>query len=422
MKQLLKQLLPKKIFKLLQKIYHLSLATAGAFVYRFPSKDIVVIGITGTKGKSSTAELLNAILEKEGHRTALLSTIRFKIGDKSKPNLKKMTMPGRFFVQRFLREAIQKKCTHAIIEMTSEGVLQFRHKHIELDALIFTNISPEHIEAHGSFENYLEAKLKLAKSLKTSPKKNKVMVSNIDDDCGQKFLDTAGVISIPYSYKMIIETQKEDGMEILYKGMPIRSKLRGTFNAMNILAAISLAESQNIKMEIIKNGIESVEVIQGRVEQIDEGQNFPVIVDYAHTPDSLEKLYQTFPQKNIICVLGNTGGGRDTWKRPKMGSIAEKYCKRVILTNEDPYDENPEQIVAQMAERMTQRPDIIMDRREAIREAVRDASKSENSIVLITGKGTDPYIMGAHNSKIPWNDAKIVREELAKLSTDLTRM
>src|SRR6185369_569965 len=155
--------------------------------------------------------------------------------------------------------------------------------------------------------------------------------------------------------------------------------------------------------------------VRGRVERIEAGQNFIAVVDYAHTPDSLRALYSAFASKRKICVLGNTGGGRDTWKRPEMGRIADETCDKVILTNEDPYDEDPRAIVDAMAAGMKRAPEIIMDRREAILAALRAARPGD--AVLISGKGTDPYIMGPNGSKTPWSDAEVVREELARLSS-----
>ena len=161
----LKKLIPASLFRFLQPYYHFLLAYAGAARYMFPSKKLIVVGVTGTKGKSSVIEIINAILEEAGNTTAVLNTIRFKIGNKTWSNKFKMTMPGRFFIQKFLRSAVIAGCTHIVLEMTSEGVKQFRHKCIELDALIFTNIAAEHIEAHGSYEHYVKAKLQLAKEL-----------------------------------------------------------------------------------------------------------------------------------------------------------------------------------------------------------------------------------------------------------------
>src|SRR3989344_3828827 len=173
-----KKIIPKKIFKAFQPYYHYILSILGALFYGFPAQKLFVIGITGTKGKSSTAELITSILESAGHRTALLGTIRFKIGNKSERNLHKMTMPGRLFVQKFLRDALKAKCTHAVIEITSEGARQHRHRYVEMNALVVTNLTPEHLESHGSFEKYKESKLTSARGLAMSSKRPRILVAN----------------------------------------------------------------------------------------------------------------------------------------------------------------------------------------------------------------------------------------------------
>jgi UDP-N-acetylmuramoyl-L-alanyl-D-glutamate--2,6-diaminopimelate ligase len=183
---------------------------------------------------------------------------------------------------------------------------------------------------------------------------------------------------------------------------------------MNALAAIRAAEFLGVDIETCVRALRSLARIPGRAERIEAGQPFAVIVDYAHTPDSLKALYDAYADKRKICVLGNTGGGRDTWKRPLMGAIAEEECAEVILTNEDPYDEDPRAIVDAIASGMTRVPHIIMDRRNAMHEAFTLAKPGD--AVLISGKGTDPYIMESGGKKTPWSDAQVAREELAKLT------
>ncbi len=409
-----RKLIPKKLFALLQPSYHLALAFISALVYRFPSRHIKVVGITGTKGKTSTAELASRILEAGGYKTALAGTLRFKIGNQEEPNLFKMTMPGRFFVQRFIRKAVRAKCDWVVLEMTSEGAKQSRHRFIELDALIFTNLSPEHIESHGSYENYVAAKLLLAKALERSSKHARSIIVNDDDKEGKRFLSVNVPRKFPYHLRDVGYTLTDDGTELAFHGEKITSPLRGIFNIYNIMAAATFGISQNISPQHIKKGVESVKVIRGRAEKIDAGQPFSVFVDYAHTPDSLRALYEAFEGKKKICVLGNTGGGRDTWKRPAMGALAEQFCAHVILTNEDPYDEDPNRIIEDVAGGMKQKPRIIFDRREAIHTALTLAETGD--VVLITGKGTDPYIMEANGKKTPWSDARVTREELGKLT------
>ncbi len=412
-----------QIFRACKLPYHYLLALLGAVFFGFPARKIEVIAVTGTKGKSSVVELVSALLDEAGHKTAHASTIHFKIGDKKERNLHKMTMPGRFFLQHFLRRAVHAGCTHAVIEMTSEGARQFRHKFMSLDTLIFTNLSPEHIESHGSYEKYVSAKVSIARALNTSWKKNKVLVVNRDDKEAEKFLKVFTGIKKEYgSADAGGPVVTSEGVSFNWEGIRIESKLPGEFSLYNILAAITYAKTAGISIEQIQSGIKKVTGILGRAQKIEVGsfdgaqgkQDFSAIVDYAHTPDSLEKFYQTYAGKFRICVLGNTGGGRDTWKRPVMAGIAEKYCDEIILTNEDPYDENPEQIIREMAAGMkNKQPTLILDRRTAIRVALTKASKGD--AVLITGKGTDPFIMGPDGSKEIWDDATIVREELVKI-------
>jgi len=413
---LLRAIIPKRVFVFLQPHYHSLLAILGAVRYGFPSRHLHVIGITGTKGKSTVAEIVNAILKEAGHTTTLTSTIHFEIAGETERNLHKMSMPGRFFMQRVLRRAVDAGCTHAVLEMTSEGAKLNRHKHIALDALIFTNLSPEHIESHGSFEAYRDAKLRLRDALIASPKQKKVVVSNKDDEHGALFMEVPDDIERrPFSLKQAEpHASNERGVLLTFEGVSIHSPLPGTFNTYNILAAAQLARALGISVETIKRAVEKLATVKGRVERVEEGQQFTAIVDYAHTGDSLEKLYQTFKDERKLCVLGNCGGGRDTWKRPEMAKIAETYCEEVILTNEDPYDEDPESIVNDMVSGMKEKkPTIIMDRRLAIRYALTKARKGD--VVLVTGKGTDPYIMEAHNKKIPWSDEEVVREELQRI-------
>lgn len=379
------------IQKLKNIFWHPTINFLFAFLNGFPAKKMIVIGVTGTKGKSSVCDMLYAVFSAAGYKTALASGIRFAYPNHEEPNLFKMTMPGRGFLQRFLEKARRAGATHAIVEITSEGTLQSRHTFLELNALIVTNIHEEHIDRHGSFENYVAAKRSIVTVLEKSSKKNRVLVVNGDNEHTKNFLDAE------------VETK------LTFSG----AQTPGDFVNANMRAVIALAETYGIKKEVAEKALQDMPQIKGRLEPIDTGQDFKVIVDYAHTPDSLEALYDTFKNERKICVLGNTGGGRDTWKRPLMGTIAEKYCEAVILTNEDPYDENPEKIIHEMTVKMKKKPTVIMDRREAIRHALSLAQKDD--VVLISGKGTDPYIMEANGKKRAWSDAAVTKEELENL-------
>lgn len=410
----IEKIIPRRLYKFFQPAYHLLLALVGTIIYRHPSRHIFVVGITGTKGKSSTTEFINAALEAAGKKTAVLSTIRFKIGNDTRPNKYKMTMPGRFFTQKFLREAVDAGCDVAIIEMTSEGARFFRHIIVEMDALIFTNLSPEHIESHGSFANYKRAKLRLAKRLAQSNKPVRMAIANIDNEHAPSFLIWPIEKNIGYSLQDAhILDENEHGSTVSWHGETVSIPLPGRFNISNALATLTLAEEMGLSIAEAKKGIENLSLIRGRVERVEAGQDFTVIVDYAHTDDSLRKLYEAFPTSRKIAVLGSTGGGRDSWKRPVLGKIADEYCDEIIITNEDPYDEDPLKIINEVASGVEKHtPHIILDRREAIAKAFELAQPKDT--VLISGKGTDPYIMGPQGTKIPWDDATVAREELEK--------
>ena len=262
----LERYIPKKIYTALQPIYHYLLAQVGTLIYRNPSKKIYVIGVTGTKGKSSTVEFVNAMLEGAGKKTATLSTIRFKVGDVSRPNKYKMTMPGRFFTQKFLRDAVDAGCEYAIIEMTSEGARFYRHKGVALDALIFTNLSPEHIESHGSFENYKQAKLRLVKHLAKSKKPARVSIANTDGKHGYSFLIHTVEKNISYSLKEVtILSETETSSTISYHNETLTIPLPGKFNIANALSALKLAEALSIPLSEAKKGIEGLSLIRGRL-------------------------------------------------------------------------------------------------------------------------------------------------------------
>ena len=399
----IRQFIPKGTYSFFQPAYHYTLSVLGAIIYRFPGKEINIIAVTGTKGKSTTVEIINAILEQAKYKTAVSNTIRFKIGDDTKPNMYKMSMPGRFFIQKFLRDAVNAKCDFVVMEITSQGVLNFRHKFLNLNSLVFTNLSPEHIESHGSYENYRDAKLDIAYELSKSNKRPRILVVNGDDKESEKFLKYDAEKKVKF-----------------YINNNIQTPLLGEFNKYNVSGAYELCKELGIKEETIKQAISKFNEVSGRVQFIKANQDFDVIVDYAHTTDSLEKLYKTFGDRNKIAVLGGTGGGRDIWKRSEMGKIADKYCKYIVLTNEDPYDEDPEKIINDVAKGIiNQKPTIIMDRRLAIRDALLHAKKGD--LVLITGKGTDPYIMGPNGKNTPWSDAKIAKEEIEYILNNKTK-
>ena len=397
-------LLRKIVPSFLLSWYHFTLAFLGAVLYGFPSKKIKVIGVTGTNGKTTVVNFTTKILEAAGFKVASLSSIKFKVGDKEWKNTLKMTMPGRLKLQQFLRQAVEEGCQYVVLEVTSEGIKQYRHKFIDFEAAVLTNLSPEHIEAHRGFENYKAAKGKLFESTKN------IHVINLDDDNTEYFLKFKARKKYTYGLNQ---------GDINNKDLQFELRLMGEFNICNALAATCVGVSQGISMEKCKEVVERVEGIPGRMEEV-ISRPFKVFVDYAFTPNALKQVYGTLNSKfkiqnsKLICVLGACGGGRDKWKRPVLGEIAATFCQEVIVTNEDPYDEDPIAIIDQVAQGAKGKAKKILDRREAIRKTLKSARPGDT--IVITGKGCEPWIVEAHGKKIPWDDREIVREEFKKLN------
>lgn len=401
-----RKLIPVSLFKLAQPFYHGGLAWAGAVFYGFPSSNMKVIGVTGTKGKSTTVYLISKIFEEalrpvQGGSApiAAIGSLGFKIREKEWPNTLKMTMPGRFRLQKFLKQAKDAGVKYVILEVTSEGIKQKRHLGIKFDSAVLTGIHKEHIESHGSFEKYIEAKKKLFYKTKN------IHILNADDKLAGEFKKIKSRKKIYYEMADWVK-------------WGIGTELKGEFNRSNILAAATVAQTYGIEGEIIKKAIEKIKSIPGRMEFIDVGQLFKVVVDYAHTPDSLEQVYETLRQElpeggKLICVLGAAGGGRDKWKRLEFGKIVDHFSDKIILTNEDPYDEDPEAIINDIAEGIKEKEySKIINRDEAIKEAVTSAYKGD--IVAITGKGSENSIATAGGKKIPWSDREVVISYLRK--------
>ncbi|MEK7649776.1 MAG: UDP-N-acetylmuramoyl-L-alanyl-D-glutamate--2,6-diaminopimelate ligase [Patescibacteria group bacterium] len=416
----MKKLIPKPLVL----AYHWCMALAAALWYWFPSRTLTVIGVTGTNGKSTTVEILHHIFEEAGHKVASASSLRFRIGSDEIVNDKKMTMPGRFFVQKFLSDAKAAGCDTVVLEVTSEGARQFRHAHIAFDTVAITNLTPEHIESHGGFENYRKAKLKIFRALNNSWKKKKHIVVNAAMADAKMFIEAAPHAEV-WEYARDVHLLEsslhaispadisfERGVSFSVGGTHFESVLEGEFNLENMLCAIAVASAHHVSPEAVRQGIAKVLGVPGRLEYIAR-EPFAVVVDYAHTPDALQKVYQTLkPQaKHLICVLGAAGGGRDKWKRPELGRIADQYCDEIILTDEDPYDEDPKTIIDEVAKGMTAHAPIVeLDRTAAIGQAVGKATVGDT--VVITGKGAEPLMALSGGKKIPWDDRAIARSKI----------
>lgn len=433
MKRLIKRLVPEGVIL----FYHYVVAILAAIVYGFPSRKMIVIGVTGTKGKTSAINFIWSVLMAGGYKTGIISTANIRIGDREMLNRCHMTMPGRFTIQKLLSQMVKAGCRYCLVETTSEGIKQFRHIGIYYDMAVFTNLFPEHLESHGgSFEEYKKMKGKMFEMLATRQKfingkqVDKIIIVNRDSPEADYFLQFKADKTITFSIESPADFRAENiretgwGAEFMVADKSFVTNIPGRFNVANALPAIVIGKLVGISDELIAQGLKSLQIIPGRMERIDMGQDFMVIVDYAHEKESITNLLQTAKQMKqsdgkIIILLGAEGGGRDKAKRPIMGELAGRLADYVVVSNVDPYDDDPEKIsedIAVAAERAGKVRDqnlfVIEDRREGIKKALSLAKTSD--VVLITGKGAEQSMI-IKGKKIPWDDRMVVKEELLNL-------
>jgi len=431
LKTAVKHLVPSSILSM----YHLCLAHMANIWYGFPSTKLIVIGVTGTNGKSTTVNLIANNLRSAGHKVVVSSTVNFAVGDDDKLNTLKMTMPGRFFLQRLLRDGVRNNCTFAVIESSSEGVKQFRHVGISYDVMVFTNLTPEHIESHGGFENYKQAKLTYFKLLETLPPKTihkqkipRIIAANIDDPHAPEFLNFNVDQKVTYGTSESANIRgtnfeiTELGIKFKVGDTDFSLQLKGLFDLYNALAAIATVSRWGIDLNKAKHALEKIPSIPGRMELINEGQSFKVLIDYAPEPESLKQMYATvkhWKHGRIIHLLGSTGGGRDVARRAVLGNIAGTNADIVVVTNEDPYEDNPQEIIHQVADGAVAVGKVIKenlfrepDRRKAIAKAFSLAQAGD--LVILTGKGSEQK-MAIKGGYVWWDERVVAREELKKL-------
>lgn len=417
-KKWLKKILPQQILK----IYYLLFPFIGCILFAFPSHKIRIIGVTGTDGKSSVVIFISRILREAGYRVGFSSSIFFGDGEKEYLNEKKVTMPGRFFIQQFLKRLVKNKCQYAVIEVTSEGIKQQRHRCIDFDCLIITNITKEHIESHGGFENYKKAKAEIFQNLKFTFSKGVPKTIIVNADCPEsiKFLQYPANRKLKFGIRersadvkaTIIHNDLEKTEFFLSdnkESIKITPPLYGPFIVENVLAAATIARAFGIEFSIIKSAIERIQLIPGRFEIISR-KPF-VIVDYAHTVFAFKKLLEylrNYYQGRIIHVFGAAGGIRDKWKRPVLGKLSEKYTNFSILTEENSFDEPTEKILEEIKKGFQDlsRVLIIPVRQEAIKKAISLMKKDD--LLLVTGKGCETVIVGPFGRKTPYNDKETI--------------
>jgi UDP-N-acetylmuramoyl-L-alanyl-D-glutamate--2,6-diaminopimelate ligase len=443
-----KKIIPQSI----KNIYHLFQAILANVWYGFPSRKLKVIGVTGTNGKTTTVQMVARVLEEagnpvkpDGHRAskiAIASTINFKIGEKEWVNDTKFTTFSSFGLQKFLKKAAISGCEYAIVEVTSHALDQNRVWGVDFEVVVVTNVTREHLDYHETMEKYAEAKEKLFAAASKNPEGASVI--NLNSEYADNFLEYPASRIYGYylenqkskiknkndSAKIKIIEAKNIKLEINSSQFSIHNfqftiNLPGEFNVENALAATCVGLSQNIPLEKISLALLKLEGVPGRMERIENNRGLEIIVDYAVTPDSLEKLYnhiKRFKKENakIIAVFGSCGE-RDWGKRPIMGEIVACQADFAIVTNEDPYGEDPQKIIDEVFagvnkhKKENENAWRIFDRREAIKKALEIAEPED--IVVVTGKGAEET-MAVGARRIPWNDPKVIREILSEIVTE----
>ena len=409
-----------------------ALADIAAAFYRYPARDLRVIGVTGTKGKTTTAYLTSAILEAGGASTGLLSSVEFKIGPRFTMNSAQVTTPESLEVQSLLAQMRDAATEYAVVESTSHGLTLHRLEHLEYDVAAFTNLYPDHLDFHPDMDDYLAAKGRLFEMLDEALDKGigKTAVLNADDPASAALRSrtkkarilTYGIESREADVRAADVALSERGSRfrlVTPAGeVAVELPLLGLFSVYNSLAAATIAVSQGVALATIADALAAFRGVPGRMERIDCGQPFAVVVDFAHTGEALRSVLQTLrpaASGRLIAVFG-AGGDRDPGRRTGMGRAAAELADFSVLTNDNPRTEDPVSILEQIAQTMVEagkreERDFIRipDRREAMRYAF--ALAREGDVVLIAGKGQEPYLI-VGSEYLPWDDREVAREEL----------
>ena len=411
-----------------------ALADLSATLADHPSRKMNVIGVTGTDGKTTTSFLIDAMLRKAGRRTGLVGTVDFRVADRVWPNDTRQTTPEAPELQQLLADMVAQRVEHAIVETSSHALALDRVRSVDFDIAVLTNITSEHLDFHETQEAYYEAKARLFLMVEArdSEGSGATKVLNADDASFESLRELTATATISYGIDepaSLIASDIHSAPGILEfmvalpgDRMDLKLPLTGRFNVSNALAAVAVGLATGLTTDEIKRGLEEFDGIPGRMERIDEGQEFGVIVDYAHTPGSLEKVLRTLRAMTSgrILVTFGSAGERDTQKRAAMGEVAARLADFSVLTNEDPRLEDPDQIVDDIAAgldgagRRHERDYLkILDRRRAISAALERAEPGD--IVLVAGKGHEQCII-VGDEKLPWDDREVTRDLLRGLA------
>ena len=400
------------------------------YFFDYPANRMRMVGVTGTNGKTTTTHMIRHILKAQGHKVGVIGTVHIMIGDTSYPIHN--TTPDVVDLQHILHQMVQENVEYCVMEVSSHALALGRVSGVEFDTAVFTNLTQDHLDFHKTFENYLAAKCKLFEqvSAPNQVKDNKGAVINIDDSYGYRVMEKTTAPTITYSTlgkgtlnaSDVHMSTKNSQYTVNYKGesYPVSMNTTGLFNVYNTLAAIGACLQEGISMEAIDTALKTFSSVPGRFELIEEGQDFAVVVDYAHTPDGLQNILETAKaiKENRIIIVFGCGGDRDATKRPIMGRIAAEYGDKIYVTSDNPRTEDPVQIVKDVevgvkeALREGTSYEVIVDRREAINHAIHDAKAGD--IVIIAGKGHENYQI-LKNETIHFDDREEARKALKEI-------
>ena len=429
---IVKKFIPTKLFKSIEPYGHLVEAVLANVRYGFPSRSMHIIGVTGTNGKTTTSFMIQKMLSRAGIKTALMTTVAYGVDDSIVPQIAHMTTASAPLLQKRLREFKKQGVEWVVLETTSHALAQHRTWGINYEIAVMTNITHEHLDYHGTFAKYLTAKLRLFKIVARHGRK--LGIVNADDPSAKKFIATTPK-HVTYGIKngdLLAHDVKleSDGCRYHAKigddSYDIHCNIPGEFNVYNSLAAVAVGRELGLTKLQIEQGIESLAGVEGRMTVVDEGQPFTVIVDFAHTPDSFERLLKDLRKatKGKLVTLFGSAGRRDEAKRAIQGEIAAKYSDEVILTEEDDRDVDGNEILTQIASGAKKAGKVvdknlflILDREEAIGFAMTRAKNASDSVILL-GKGHEKTIERADGT-YPWNEVEVAQIALqSKRSVD----
>ena len=445
------------LMRKLKNVYHILNAILASIWYGFPSRKIFVIGVTGTNGKTTTAHLIANLLENSGAKIALASTISFWLGEEKKVNDTKFTTLSAWKLQEFLAKAVDQGCEYAVMETSSHALDQRRVWKVQYDLGVITNVTREHLDYHVVMADYRRAKRRLFEILAQRQEKQKLIaggrkresglaVVNLDMENPKEFILGANkkkifayttrskksVESLAQEFNLraenIIQAQdlmlESDQSSFRVKKTVFNFHLPGRFNVENALAAVGVGKALKLDQPIIQKTIAEFQGIPGRLEEVPNDKGLRIMVDYALTPDSMGKvgrmLRESLEDSNRLFWVFGSCGERDRGKRPLMGAIGAKYADVVMITNEDPYHEDPQQIIDEVFTGVIKNPGKreeenafrIMDRREALKKSLKMAQPGD--LILVTGKGAEEN-MKIGDKLIEWNDRRVVEELLREL-------